>query len=51
MSAPTALQLNRIAWMEYEAFYDADPVTGITWHKDAPKEALESFELWQAARA
>lgn len=51
ISAPTAKQEARTMWMDYDEFFDADPITGIMWHDDAPEEALESFELWQADNA
>lgn len=47
MSAPTEFQLKRIAWMNFESFFDADPITGIKWHDDAPAEALESYRLYK----
>lgn len=48
ISAPTAERLARVAWMDYEKFFDADPDAGIIWHDDAPEEALASYELWRA---
>lgn len=44
MRAPSSLDMYRQKWMDYEAYFDADPIKGIVWHEDAPKEALESYE-------
>ena len=47
MSAPTALQLKRTYWMDFDEYMDIDYENGtLALKEDAPKDVIESYRLF-----